>query len=567
LNALKLPLNVSQYRQFTGFIASVHLRKQNESENQDSQEEVFDQQTGHTTRTARVHYGIDTRNHIPTVSQHLLADYYLVSKEWHELFKLNGSFENEGDDFYDALSNDNIIQPAKTYISNEITSEMTFTSSDYPSFTIHVLAILQKLHGPSGLIVDGDQMKALYHMSQRKDAIIILPTGAGKTFNIMVLHLLYPGKSIVYIPAFKSVLENMRSLALRHKIPVLELNDASDIEGENPPGIILVQVEMVDKYLPLLSKLVRTEFIHCIILDECHEILLSQHFRPSFGDLKLLRLIGVPLICMSATLPKNREIQLITELGLQPNVYRKSSNRPNLRYLITSFDEPSEGLQYLNLSIYESHQLTQEGRGIIYCRTHDMVDIIVQFMNSKNMPSFPYSRGMESVSQDLSLRNWQLTPASWLIATSAYGTGVSYDNVNSVIFYDLPYSVEQLVQGFGRAGRGGNSGVCELIFSKQELLSHQSNLYWFESMQILTDCVKELTRNCVRFFLTLYMDGNGVSCYEDLKNSTCQNCLERKNNYDDQQAPVLRMEKSPISALGSIMQRKLVNETLNVYYY
>ncbi|GGH19847.1 ATP-dependent DNA helicase RecQ [Alsobacter metallidurans] len=318
------------------------------------------------------------------------------------------------------------------------------------------LEVLQRWFGHKAF--RGRQEKVVRQVVGGGDAVVLFPTGAGKSMCYQVPALCREGTGIVVSPLIALMRDQVEALkqagvAAAALNSTLSSADAYAVRQDYLSGklkLLYVTPERLvsDAFLDFLSR----GRIALIAIDEAHCVSQWGHdFRPEYMQLSVLaeRFPGVPRMALTATAdPQTRE-DLRRRLRLEEApVYATSFDRPNIRYSIVPKQNPRRQL----LDFLQRHR---GDAGIIYCLSRKKVEDIAQYLNEHGVRALPYHAGMDravrDANQDAFLRDEGLA----LVATIAFGMGVDSPSVRYVAHLDLPGSIEAYYQETGRAGRDG----------------------------------------------------------------------------------------------------------------
>jgi len=291
----------------------------------------------------------------------------------------------------------------------------------------------------------GEQLKAIHFLnSEIRDLIVIAPTSSGKSLLFQLTAALNPEMTIVVVVPFKNLLNNQREklqeAGITHWVFSENEQAAPNVQ------IVLVQVERISSnlldYLTLLNLKLKLKMV---VLDEAHEYVVSQTYRPKLEKIRLLKRIPVPLLLLSATLPRDLEEAIVKDLHMEIAAKMKSPNiRPNICYYFVvgnSFYSMKKSV------IYFLTQLLPEERMIIFVPSRrdceDMggrLGMVVNF----------YHGEMKDEERERNERNWREGRTKIMVATTAMGQGYDYGSVRVVLQYQRIYSLLQYAQQTGK---------------------------------------------------------------------------------------------------------------------
>ncbi len=383
------------------------------------------------------------------------------------------------------------------------------------------------------------QAEIITSILNKKDTLVIMPTGGGKSLCYQIPALIFEGLTVVISPLIslmKDQVEQMRELGieavfLNSTLTPEQYRENTALVTQKKAKLLYVAPESLLKQsmLDMLS----SQRIDCIAVDEAHCISEWGHdFRPEYRQIVNVRKRFPDAACAALTAtatPRVRE-DIVKNLNFSAGEeFIGSFDRRNLFIQITPKEKPlSQTLQFL-----ERHR---EQSGIIYCYSRQQVDDLSEILRERGYSARPYHAGLpESVrseNQELFIRD----DIQIIVATIAFGMGINKPNVRFVIHYDLPKNIESYYQEIGRAGRDGLNAHCLLLFSYGDILKIK---YFFKekndndrrAANIHLDALVKFAESaeCRRSVLLGYFGENHKfgNC------GMCDNCLnERKAKVD-----------------------------------
>ena len=309
-----------------------------------------------------------------------------------------------------------------------------------------------------------------------RDALAIMPTGAGKSLCYQVPALLLPGITLVVSPLISLMQDQVKSLNeagihaayINSSLTEGQINKALSFAARGVYKIIYVAPERLET-ASFLSFALHTP-ISMVTVDEAHCISQwGQDFRPSY--LKIIdfveQLPGNPIISAftaTATEVVKNDIARILKLK-NPNVVVTGFDRENLYYQVEHLTGKQKDIFIQNY--IETHP---NESGIIYCATRKNVDTLYEKLLKQGVSVTRYHAGMSNDIRKKSQDDFIYDRAQVVIATNAFGMGIYKSNVRFVIHYNMPQSMENYYQEAGRAGRDGEPAKCILLFSTQDVM-------------------------------------------------------------------------------------------------
>ena len=318
-----------------------------------------------------------------------------------------------------------------------------------------------------------------------RDALAIMPTGAGKSLCYQIPALLLPGLTLVVSPLISLMQDQVKGLSAAG-IPAAYINStltenqiakALQQASQGSYKNIYVAPERLES--PTFQNFAATADISMLTVDEAHCISQwGQDFRPSY--LHILDFIDTlprrPIVsAFTATATREVKDDIAETLRLHdPQIVVTGFDRPNLYYRVeTTRRKDAFVADYVRQHPGES--------GIIYCATRKNVDAVQEMLQGEGIAAARYHAGMTNEERRQSQNDFIYDAAPVIVATNAFGMGIDKSNVRYVIHYNMPQSMENYYQEAGRAGRDGLPSQCILLFSPQDivinrfLLDHKEN--------------------------------------------------------------------------------------------
>ncbi len=316
------------------------------------------------------------------------------------------------------------------------------------------------------------QKEIIDHLLQKKDALVVMPTGGGKSLCYQIPSLLFKGLTIVVSPLI-SLMKNQVDQLQECGVAACYLNSSLSPQDyrkqvarikSNKVKLLYLSPESLlnSRTLALLSPLQ----IDCWAIDEAHCISEWGHdFRPEYRRLAEVRTVFPNAACIALTATATPRVREDIKRSLHiadANEFIGSFNRPNLFIEVSPKTAPVEQImELLNQHRNES--------GIIYCFSRRKTEDLCKALNKEGYSAGPYHAGLteeeRTSNQDLFIRD----EVQIIVATIAFGMGINKPDVRFVIHHDLPRSMETYYQEIGRAGRDGLPSHCLLLFGYQDI--------------------------------------------------------------------------------------------------
>ena len=316
----------------------------------------------------------------------------------------------------------------------------------------------------------GPQAEIIDHLTGGGDALVLMPTGGGKSLCYQIPSMLRPGVGVVVSPLI-ALMQYQVDALLQAGVRAAFLNSsqdfaaASEIERRlrmDELDLIYVAPErlLTERFLGLMDYLHGRNRLALFAIDEAHCVSQWGHdFRPEYIQLSALhqRYPTVPRIALTATADHLTQREIIARLGLDAaRVFISSFDRPNIRYTVVERDNPRRQLLDF-LAGYRG------AAGIVYCLSRKKVDETAAWLNEQGIAALPYHAGLDAATRQLHQQRFLREDGIVMVATIAFGMGIDKPDVRFVAHLDLPKSLEAYYQETGRAGRDGLPAVAWMV--------------------------------------------------------------------------------------------------------
>ncbi|MES2898509.1 MAG: DNA helicase RecQ [Pseudomonadota bacterium] len=433
-----------------------------------------------------------------------------------------------------------------------------------PGISARALDLLQTVFGYPAF--RGQQQDIVEHVASGGDALVLMPTGGGKSLCYQIPALVRDGVGVVVSPLIALMQDQVDALA-EVGVRAAFLNSTQTFEESmrierlvRTGEIDLVYVAPERLMTPRCLELFEASRIALFAIDEAHCVSQWGHdFRPEYIRLSVLheRFPDVPRIALTATADQQTrtEIALRLQLG-DARQFVSSFDRPNIRYQIV---EKANGRKQLLDFITTEHG---SDAGIVYCLSRKKVEETAEFLNENGIRALPYHAGMDyakrSANQALFLREENLV----MVATIAFGMGIDKPDVRFVCHLDLPKSIEGYYQETGRAGRDGMPasawmayGLQDVVLQRRMIDESEADETFKRVLGMKLDAMLGLceTLNCRRTRLLEYFGEQSTPC------GNCDTCLIPPVSFDGT-VPVQKL----LSAIYRVDQRFAAGHVIDV---
>ncbi|NLW96149.1 MAG: DNA helicase RecQ [Xanthomonadaceae bacterium] len=319
----------------------------------------------------------------------------------------------------------------------------------------------------------GAQGEIVRHVAAGHDALVLMPTGGGKSLCYQLPALLREGTAIVVSPLIalmQDQVEALRQLGVRAAClnSSLEAMEAQEVERQLVAGDLdLLYVAPERLLTPRFLSLLDRSRLALFAIDEAHCVSQWGHdFRPEYRELTVLheRWPQVPRIALTATADPPTQREIAERLQLQDaRRFVTSFDRPNIRYTVVHKDDARRQL----LDFLAGHR---GQAGIVYCLSRRKVEEFAQFLAAHGIDALPYHAGMDAATRAANQRRFLRGDGVVMVATIAFGMGIDKPDVRFVAHLDLPKSIEGYYQETGRAGRDGEPSEAWMCYGLGDLV-------------------------------------------------------------------------------------------------
>jgi ATP-dependent DNA helicase RecQ len=399
------------------------------------------------------------------------------------------------------------------------------------------LAVLRRVFGYDSF--RGAQQEIIEHITAGGDALVLMPTGGGKSLCYQIPALLREGVGVVISPLIalmQDQVDALRALGIRAGF----LNSTQDPAARDQVESAFLAGELDLLYLAperlrlnSTGKLLDRGTISLFAIDEAHCVSQWGHdFRPDYLGLSALheQWPTVPRIALTATATQATHAEIATRLNLTgARHFVASFDRPNIQYRIVGKSEPKRQLLELLRTEHAGDA------GIVYCLSRASVEKIAEFLASNGIEALPYHAGLDAPTRAANQARFLREDGLVMVATIAFGMGIDKPDVRFVAHLDLPKSVEGYYQETGRAGRDGLPSTAWLAYGLADVVQQRKLIDTSEGddvhrrrLAIHLDAMLALceTVECRRTQLLAYFGQQAGAC------GNCDTCLSPPQTWD-----------------------------------
>jgi ATP-dependent DNA helicase RecQ len=383
------------------------------------------------------------------------------------------------------------------------------------------------------------QEEIIENVLAKKDALVIMPTGGGKSLCYQLPAISLGGITLVISPLIALMKDQVDALkangvAAEFINSSLSADEIARIQTEAQGGLIKILYVAPERLsVDSFSRFLKTIDVQLIAIDEAHCISEWGHdFRPEYRNLKKLRgdFPAVPVIALTATATIKVRGDIVEQLALQKaKIFLRSFNRENLTYFIQS----KKGVFDQLMVLLEKHK---DQSVIIYCSSRKTTEELAGDLRDAGFSASAYHAGLDQQKRTQTQEKFIRDEISIIVATIAFGMGIDKPDVRLVVHYDLPKSLEGYYQETGRAGRDGLASECVLFYSygdkmKQDYFIRQISK---DSERIMAeqklDQVVEFCelQHCRRGYLMKYFGEK----WETKNCGSCDTCISPSDDSD-----------------------------------
>ena len=344
-------------------------------------------------------------------------------------------------------------------------------------FSTRAHEVLERVFGYSSF--RGHQLEIIAEVSEGRDALVIMPTGGGKSLCYQLPALLRKGVTIVVSPLIALMQDQVQALEAQG-VRAAFLNSTLDRETQNSVWSAL-EADHLDLLYVAPERLLQpgtlgrmgelAQEISLFAIDEAHCVSTWGHdFRQDYLELGVLaeRFPNVPRIALTATADGRTQEDIVKRLQLrEPTRFVEGFDRPNISYSVgVKTDARNQLVRYIR-EVYDNHG---PSAGIVYCLSRKSVETTAGWLQAEGLTALPYHAGLDAMQRAQHQARFLKEENVIVVATIAFGMGIDKPDVRFVAHLDLPKSVEAYYQETGRAGRDGQPAEAWMIYGLQDVV-------------------------------------------------------------------------------------------------
>jgi ATP-dependent DNA helicase RecQ len=322
------------------------------------------------------------------------------------------------------------------------------------------------------------QEEIIDNLLGRRDVVVVMPTGSGKSLCYQLPALLLDGVTLVISPLIALMKDQVDGL-VQNEVPATFINSAliPSEQGQRLRDIQQGRYKLVyiapERFRnPGFMEGIQSCRVSLFAVDEAHCVSEWGHdFRPDYLRLKgvVEKLGHPPVAALTATATPDVRRDIITQLGLkQPVTFVAGFDRPNLRFQVKKVEGEEDKIDAILGLLKKNPQ-----RGIIYAATRKNVETVTSALQSRGYKAGSYHAGMEMESRRFIQDRFMEGTLPVVVATNAFGMGIDKSDLRFIVHYDIPGSIEAYYQEVGRAGRDGKPATCLLLFNYADTFTQE----------------------------------------------------------------------------------------------
>ena len=484
-----------------------------EAEVDEDQEDIVELQNSRTTAMGVGNYSvpIDIVKHLSVRS---IDAFRALSMAWHRFLGVDG----QTDEAVEPSSRNKRRMRESMSELVVLPKEKAVQAEDPRAEAIH--KALQQVLGKQDVSFQSvEQEQALYAvLDNQTPLVVVLPTGGGKSLLFTLPACVEEGVTVVVVP-YRALIEDLVKRICDCGVDCIEWKHGDS----NPASVVVVSADVVGditsngNFLGYARLLKNKGLLRRVVIDECHLLFTSRHWRENLLKVKNLRLLGGSLVMLTATLPPVQETQLEASMLVRNATYIWASTvRPNARYFVSwCLHNKLEDTALAMCKRWADTLQQTKQKGVVYCLSKAQCERIAEQLGCAY-----YHADVDDRAEQL--QAW-VEQGGLIVATSALGTGVDFPGIVYILHVGMPWSMTDFAQASGRGGRGGERVDVVVVLEKGEVEKRMEK----ESDDIDVQAMGQflIGSGCRRELMSSYLDTEGVRC-GDIEAVGCDRCGE-----------------------------------------
>jgi superfamily II DNA or RNA helicase len=353
---------------------------------------------------------------------------------------------------------------------------------------------------------------------------VVLPTGGGKSVLFMAPACMADAGVTVVVVPFRALVNDLLQRLQRARIDHLEWRPG---RPNGAPAVVVVSADLVatSGFMTYAVGLAESGHLRRVVVDECHLSLTLNDWRPKLARLGDLRVIGCPVVLLTATLPPALERQLGRNMLVENATYvRAGTVRANIRYAVAT----CRAGRLVETAVAMCRRRDLRRKGVVYCRSKAQCETVAEELGCSYYHAATPDRAER-------LGAW-IEREGFIVATSALGTGVDIGGIEFVLHVDVPWGMMDYAQESGRAGRSGPGTADSIVLVDERRVRSSTAAAAALEASAASKSVEEMeaeaieafvrARGCRRAVMSKYLDGEEVQCADVAGAVECDRCGE-----------------------------------------
>jgi superfamily II DNA helicase RecQ len=498
-----------------------------EAEVDEDQEDIIELQNSRTTAMGVGNYSVPI-DIVKNLSARSIDAFRALSTAWHRFLGVDGQTEEPVEP---SSRNKRRMRESMSGLV-VLPKEKAVQVQDLRAEAVH--KALQQVLGKQDVgFRSVEQEQALYAvLDNQTPLVVVLPTGGGKSLLFTLPACIEEGVTVVVVP-YRALIEDLVQRIRDCGVDCMEWKHGDT----NPASVVVVSADVAGdiasngNFLGYARLLKSKGMLRRVVIDECHLLFTARHWRRNLLKVKNLRLLGCPIVMLTATLPPVQETDLEASMLVRNATYiRASTVRPNARYFVSWCQRGKLEDTALAMCKRWAEKLRQtKQKGVVYCLSKAQCERIAEELGCGHYHAEVDDRAER-------LQEW-VEQGGLIVATSALGTGVDFPGIVYILHVGMPWSMTDFAQASGRGGRGGEQVDVVVVLEQGEVEKRIEK----ESDDIDVQAMGHflIGSGCRRELMSSYLDTKGVQC-RDIEAVGCDRCGEGEQQWLEEQESWVR---------------------------